>query len=880
MPFSRNLRGCSRTETREKVQRVADARAVAGPPHLLANANYYDDPAMRIYLEGASEYEAEFGHPFASDDGWDEHFKQMAFHERTAKALATNCGNDAEKIAWAASQPLIFEVHNPFPVDDPRRTHFDAKMRGYARALDSTLPLPDPVGSTIPFRIVNCYADYPDMRLRQHCRSVPTQSPIAHRKGQLNTLTTSAYSGSDPKTANLEFPEHALCLLPLRGMAALHPAIEAVIRARPSPSDGPGTAYVFTILADQPNLPHPRPKGRRELKIGKANDPPKRKREWSRQCRGQRQEWRVYWIVPFTKKFEKLLHAHFKHTGAWIPPKKCRFCGVRHREKFGFRACGGVRGVKRTAEFYLRVLAWPIIRIRVLNAVGNLCDVRVGVIKGFNRNFGCLPYQLDKNANALLPLGFASTIDFASVPIDSCFALLRSSEDSRGRRHADHPYDKYLDFDTQVTVMLWIKNRADPLPPQENTEPVQIVLYPREDLRVRLCDHKLALSLVGFEQQEFQHPARYYCDGGAGKWWNCAWNTPLKISGPGDTILLAATGLFELKRFEIHEPHLRALDASPTYAGGLTEASKSRRRKEYTSDSLLDFNTPVATMIWLQEEDRLVQLILYPREDLRVRLCDHTPALAAIGFQPQDGGLVERFHRQEGAGSWWTCTWETPLKVSGAGDTLLLCNPGIQSLQDFSIHEPHIVSISYYYYNQQSMHPLLQTVISAPPSASDKPGGLYIYEILDDEPELPASQQSAGEVKYGRAKNPPKRRFQWLRQCRGQRQRWWCYWQVPFATKFVMVLAFVERIVHTHFKLKDAWLGRTACDFCPVQHQEKYDLDACGGRTAIIQEVESLIRVLGWPVIRGFGVECLARRYISFELGDARDWLAASRTTK
>jgi hypothetical protein len=40
------------------------------------------------------------------------------------------------------------------------------------------------------------------------------------------------------------------------------------------------------------------------------------------------------------------------------------------------------------------------------------------------------------------------------------------------------------------------------------------------------------------------------------------------------------------------------------------------------------------------------------------------------------------------------------------------------------------------------------------------------------------------ELKVGRAKEPPKRKGQWLRKCRGQQQRWIVYWEVPFAAKF------------------------------------------------------------------------------------------------
>ncbi|KAJ7443165.1 hypothetical protein FB451DRAFT_1190286 [Mycena latifolia] len=211
---------------------------------------------------------------------------------------------------------------------------------------------------------------------------------------------------------------------------------------------------------------------------------------------------------------------------------------------------------------------------------------------------------------------------------------LRTTESAKRRRYADHPADTHLDFDIQITVMIWL----------------EVVLYPREDLRVRLCDHKIVLAEVGLEQQHVQRPERHYRDDDVGKWWPCAWDTPLKVSGPGDTILLAVL---------------------------------IRRRKEHASDFLLDFGTPVTAMIWKQNCARPVQVVLYPREDLRVRLCDHIKALAAVGFEQQHDRQVERFHREGGLGTWWSCTWATPLKVSGTGDTLLLSYEDVDRLKEF-----------------------------------------------------------------------------------------------------------------------------------------------------------------------------------------------------
>ncbi|KAJ7088808.1 hypothetical protein B0H15DRAFT_949439 [Mycena belliarum] len=138
------------------------------------------------------------------------------------------------------------------------------------------------------------------------------------------------------------------------------------------------------------------------------------------------------------------------------------------------------------------------------------------------------------------------------------------------------------------------------------------------------------------------------------------------------------------------------------------------------------------------------------------------------------------------------------------------------------------------------MHPLLRAALRAPPSPSDKAGTFYMYEIRRRQPNRPVRRAQA---KLGRAKDPSKRKLQWFRKCRGQRQRWWCYWRVPFAAKF-------ERLIHVHFKLRGAWLGRQPCDFCPTKHQEKYDLEACGGRAGVRAAVELYLGLLRWRILR------------------------------
>ncbi|KAJ7710869.1 hypothetical protein B0H17DRAFT_1190549 [Mycena rosella] len=151
-------------------------------------------------------------------------------------------------------------------------------------------------------------------------------------------------------------------------MARLYPALT---RRPVSSSDGPGGIYVYRIPRYQSNRPksHRRRRAlaRPEVKIGRAIDPPKRRKQWLRKCRGQRQIWWFYWHVPFAKKFETLLHKHFKLEGAWIRPEECEWCTVNHCEKFDCDKCGGRRGIIEVAEGYHALLGWPIDRRRLSN---------------------------------------------------------------------------------------------------------------------------------------------------------------------------------------------------------------------------------------------------------------------------------------------------------------------------------------------------------------------------------------------------------------------------------------------------------------------------------------------------------------------------------
>jgi hypothetical protein len=150
-----------------------------------------------------------------------------------------------------------------------------------------------------------------------------------------------------------------------------------VVHKLPSRSDKWGCVYVFEIPEEQPDLPLGEIEKDPEFKIGRALEPPKRQGQWRRKCRGQEQRWICYWEVVYAAKFgacpllfsflrsewflflEALIHAHFKKVGAWNTPTECAFCGTRHIEKFDAKACGGLLGVMRVVEKYLRLLNWP-----------------------------------------------------------------------------------------------------------------------------------------------------------------------------------------------------------------------------------------------------------------------------------------------------------------------------------------------------------------------------------------------------------------------------------------------------------------------------------------------------------------------------------------
>ncbi|KAF8131734.1 hypothetical protein K438DRAFT_1885390, partial [Mycena galopus ATCC 62051] len=231
----------------------------------------------------------------------------------------------------------------------------------------------------------------------------------------------------------------------------------------------------------------------------------------------------------------------------------------------------------------------------------------------------------------------------ARVPVPG--PIRRPTRALTERRLFNWPLDTMLDFGTPITTLLWL--RVD-------------------DLRVRLSDHRIAFRAVGFEEQDIPRPRRYYHDEDGPTWVRCSWDTPLRVAGPGDTILLKRKDVDSERDFAVHEPHLKNIDVLTSSELRYTETSVELHLSYYASNQLLDFNTQVLVLIWLKSDELPLQMILYPREDLRVRLADHLSVLRIAGVNPGVPYML-RHSYQDDYGSWTCCGWDTPLKVSAPG---------------------------------------------------------------------------------------------------------------------------------------------------------------------------------------------------------------------
>ncbi|KAJ7238476.1 hypothetical protein C8J57DRAFT_1528788 [Mycena rebaudengoi] len=125
-----------------------------------------------------------------------------------------------------------------------------------------------------------------------------------------------------------------------------------------------------------------------------------------------------------------------------------------------------------------------------------------------------------------------------------------------------------------------------------------------------------------------------------------------------------------------------------------TAALARRIKSAYSKDHLLAFGAPVTVVIWMFDECKPAQIILYPREDGRVRLADNAEAInAQDGWDDYDTGYFELWMVNKwGVGTWEKAKWNTPLKVP-TGNTLLIRDLGVTEMHDFDTYEHHMCQI-------------------------------------------------------------------------------------------------------------------------------------------------------------------------------------------
>ncbi|KAF8955834.1 hypothetical protein BDZ97DRAFT_1926212 [Flammula alnicola] len=129
---------------------------------------------------------------------------------------------------------------------------------------------------------------------------------------------------------------------------------------------------------------------------------------------------------------------------------------------------------------------------------------------------------------------------------------------STSQRVLDRPFSRNNTPDIQatvfdkslgVTLMAWTKN---------NARFVEMVLYPREDARVRLSDFKVLLGSKGIEQTQDIEIYHF----GHARWLPALWNTPHIVPSRGHALLMRYADVTHLDDFEHHLPWLSAASTS------------------------------------------------------------------------------------------------------------------------------------------------------------------------------------------------------------------------------------------------------------------------------------------------------------------------------
>ncbi|KAJ6535036.1 hypothetical protein B0H19DRAFT_1080439 [Mycena capillaripes] len=149
------------------------------------------------------------------------------------------------------------------------------------------------------------------------------------------------------------------------------------------------------------------------------------------------------------------------------------------------------------------------------------------------------------------------------------------TEANRTRRRANLPRDKLLDFDKPMLGLVWVKVTICPrtvarmglMVCQEGQTAAQVPLYPREDMRVRLSDHKIALAEVGLEQGNGGIEVYHQDSMGNGPgWFQCSWDTPLLVS--------------KQNNFHMPPPSRSTYRALPIFPPRITEPYSARANYE------------------------------------------------------------------------------------------------------------------------------------------------------------------------------------------------------------------------------------------------------------------------------------------------------------
>jgi hypothetical protein len=90
-----------------------------------------------------------------------------------------------------------------------------------------------------------------------------------------------------------------------------------------------------------------------------------------------------------------------------------------------------------------------------------------------------------------------------------------------------------------------------------------------------------------------------------------------------------------------------------------------------------------------QNTARVIETIVYPREDARVRLSDFKVLLGSIGLEQTQS--IEIFHF--GRACWLPAAWNTPHLVPARGHVLLLRYVGVTNIDKFDQSLPWLFEV-------------------------------------------------------------------------------------------------------------------------------------------------------------------------------------------